>query len=474
MDPITAPTPQTPPPAPTQAAPTAPSAPTTTDFFSFPQTVPPIGATSQTPLRPDSLGFFEDANQGGVFGSPEGVAPQPQQLPSPSAGGSPNAQAPPVAGAAQQTPPQSAPAPAAAPQAVPPAGLAAFLTQHGFGSFANDSEAASALQSMRATEPARIDPQQQQWQQWQLQQQASQAALLRQNQEHQRQLLEAQQAMLAAQRQPAPSIPPYDPSWIRQITSDEKGNVSVVPGADPRILGWVEHYRAEKEKRDAALLNDPEQFLTQYVPGFAEKIAKQAAEAAEQRFNAAMEQRVQQQEVAEVMRVVERFALRPDGQMTPEGQAYYQQLTEMQSIGVKSPRHLHNYACRMLGIDPFTGAPSANKPGAGQWPVNPPPASAVPQSPPPQPQAIPQPQPQAAAQPPRPPMTQDDLLAQSLLAEFRNGNVSAITGGAGYAPNAGGVSSMPQDPYASLSSRGGLSWDGLRDVFSHTLTSDLQ
>jgi hypothetical protein len=84
----------------------------------------------------------------------------------------------------------------------------------------------------------------------------------------------------AQQQRPKRQVPEWDSRWLEQLTTDEKGNVVLRPGADPSVLSKIHAYRDFKAKEEADFINDPVKFVMER--GGAEHFQQMARQQAEQ------------------------------------------------------------------------------------------------------------------------------------------------------------------------------------------------
>lgn len=94
----------------------------------------------------------------------------------------------------------------------------------------------------------------QQWTAWQLQQeQAKQQELQRQ--------IATQPQKPATPEKPKRVVPEYDPSWRNQLTRDDKGNVVLMPGAQPDLLTKIQAYADWQAKEEQRFFSDPSAYF---------------------------------------------------------------------------------------------------------------------------------------------------------------------------------------------------------------------
>jgi hypothetical protein len=106
--------------------------------------------------------------------------------------------------------------------------------------------------------------------------------------------------------------PDYNPSWLQQVTQDEKGNLIPIPGAPPDIVQKIADYRQFRQEQAERLMQNPYQFF--------EPLVQQAVQQARQESERVIrEQLSQQRDIAMSTQFVQQnsrwlYELDPQGQ----------------------------------------------------------------------------------------------------------------------------------------------------------------
>jgi hypothetical protein len=228
-----------------------------------------------------------------------------------------------------------------------------------------------------------------------------------------------QQAYLAQRQQAAPpaaqpesitGVPQFDHSMTRFIDRDDKGNLTLKPGAPPDLIARYEQYQDRAAQFYREFATDPMKFL-----------AKPLEQLVEQRMGQALQQRLAEREGASfgvgwvnqnanVLYEIENGRIKTDWQgnrvLSPIGQMFHQTVTTLDAQGVRDPRVQAALAERIIAGELALARSRQSQPAPAQPPAQPgnplaalagqvrqdfaaphaaPPAAAPYQQPPPQP-----------------------------------------------------------------------------------------